>query len=142
MTPLAVFEAFAADFERAVRDDDWSRLEEYLAPGARYRNVGLAEEDPVGPRAILDRFRSDVASWDRRFDTRELVGLDTPSVTGNRLTRRWRCTYTLDGAPDLVLEGEARYRIVGERIEEIEEELTPRSMERLRAWMGEHGGRL
>jgi len=142
VTPRSVFEAFAADFERAVGDDEWSRLERYLAPRARYRNVGLAEHEPIGPRAILDCFRSDVARWDRQFDTRVLVGLDTPSVTGNRLTRRWRCTYTLDGTPDLVLEGEARYRFAGDRIEEIEEELTPASMQRLHAWMEAHGGRL
>ena len=37
---IDTFESFAADFEVAVEDDDWSRLEKYLADDATYVNVG------------------------------------------------------------------------------------------------------
>ncbi|NNJ94112.1 MAG: hypothetical protein HKP57_05155 [Halobacteria archaeon] len=33
---IDTFESFAADFEAAVADDNWSRLEKYLAGDATY----------------------------------------------------------------------------------------------------------
>ncbi len=137
-----IFEAFAAAFEAAVDDDDWSRLAPYLAEDATYWNVGGPDPQCKGRKAILAFLKTDVANNDRHFDTRTLVALAPPTAKGNRLSRRWRCTYTLAGARDLVIEGEARYRIEDDLIQEIEEEVTADTMQRLDAWMGEYGDRL
>jgi hypothetical protein len=53
-----------------------------------------------------------------------------------------RCTYTLSGAPDLVVEGEARYLFEGDLIKEIEEEVTVVSMQKFYEWMRYYGDRL
>ena len=139
---IETFESFAADFEAAVEDDDWSRLEKYLAEDATYWNVGGPEPKCKGRDAMLAYLKADVANSDRRFDTRTLIALTPPTAEGNRLSRQWCCNYTLAGAPDLMMEGEARYVFEGKLIKEIEEELTAVSMQKLGEWMQKYGGRL
>ncbi len=67
------------------------------------------------------------------------IALSPPVAQGNRLSRHWRCTYRLTGAPDLVVEGEARYLFEGDLIKEIEEEPTAASFQRLGQWMDQYG---
>jgi ketosteroid isomerase-like protein len=136
------FESFAADFETAVEDDNWSRLEKYLAEDATYLNVGGPEPKCKGRDAIIAFLKADVTNTDRRFDTRTVVPLTSPTSDGSRLSRQWRCTYTLAGAPDLVMEGEARYLFEGNLIKEIEEEITAASMQKFEEWMRSYGERL
>ena len=136
------FERFAAAFEAAVEDDDWSRVGKHLAENATYLNVGGTDSKIEGREAIKAFLQADVSSTDRRFDTRTLIALAPPGVNGNRLSRRWRCIYTLAGVPDLVVEGEARYLFQGDLIKEIEEELTAVSKQKMQEWMQEYGDRL
>ena len=136
------FNAFAADFESCVLDDRWARLEKYFVDNASYWNVGGPDPKIVGRGAILDYLRDNVANTDRRFESRYLEGITDPAVTGNRLSRKWRVTYGLSGAPDLVLEGEARYEFDGELIRSLEEEITPESMRTYLEWIAKHGERL
>ncbi len=139
---IDTFESFAADFEVTIEDDDWSRLEKYLAEDATYLNVGGPDPKCEGRDSILAFLKSDVSNTDRRFDKRTVIALTPPTAEGNRLSRRWRCTYTLAEAPDLVVEGEARYLFEGNRIKEIEEELTAVSMQKFYEWMQNYGDRL
>ena len=136
------FERFAADFEAAVADDDWSRLEKHLAEDVTYLNVGGPDPVSQGRDAVIAFLQADVANNDRRFDTRTLVALTPPDIEANRLSRQWRCTYTLAGAPDLVVEGEARYLFEGDLIKQIEEEITVDTLQRLEAWMRDHAEQL
>jgi hypothetical protein len=142
MNIIDIFERFARDFETTVADDDWSRLEKYLAEDATYLNVGGPDPKAEGRGAILDYLHQDVANQDRRFDSRTLEGLTPPEAEGDHLSRRWRSTYTLAGAPDLVVEGEARYLFENGLIKQIEQELTPASMQAYMAWMTKYGDRL
>lgn len=139
---IEIFESFAADFEAAVQDDNWSRLEKYFTKDATYLNVGGPDPKCEGRDAILAFLKEDVSNNDRRFDTRTLIALTPPSAEGDRLSRRWRCTYSLAGAPDLVVEGEARYRFEGDLIKQIEEEATAASMQNVDEWMQKYGDRL
>lgn len=136
---VEIFERFAADFELSVADDDWSRLAKYLADDATYLNVGGPDPKCQGRAAILTYLKEDISSYDRRFDTRKLAALAPPTADGNRLRRRWRCTYTLAGAPDLVVDGEARYLFDGDLIKEIEEEATRASMRKVEEWAQKYG---
>ena len=142
MNIINTFERFAADFEVTINDDDWSRLVNYIAENATYLNVGGPDPKCEGRESILDYLKADVSNTDRRFDTRTLIALTPPTAEGNRLTRRWRCTYTLAGAPDLVVEGEARYLFEGDLIKEIEEEPTTDSMRKVDEWLREYGDNL
>lgn len=142
MSIIARFERFAADFETAVGDNDWSRLQRHLANDAIYLNVGGPDPKIEGRKAILDYFEQDVSDFDRRFDGRSLVALTPPAAEGDRLSRRWRCTYSLAGTPDLVVEGEARYVFERDLIKEIEEEPTADSMRKVDEWMRQYAGKL
>jgi hypothetical protein len=142
MPIIEQFESFAADFEVAVQDDNWSRLGKYFAPNATYLNVGGPDPTVKGRDAIVAYLKRDFSENDRRFDSRMLAALTPPTVEGNRLSRRWRCTYTVAGAPDLVLEGEARYLFDGTLIKAIEEEATAESMQSYERWMRENGTKL
>ena len=139
---IDTFENFAADFELAIKDDDWSRLEKYLAEDATYLNIGGPDPKSEGRDAVINFLKNDVANHDRKFDTRTLIPITPPRVQGNRMSRQWRCTYTHSGTPDLVLEGEARYMFENGLIKEIEEEITPHAMQRLKEWMREYGDQL
>lgn len=139
---INTFESFAADFEAAVEDDDWSRLGKYLTENATYLNVGGPDPKCEGRDAILAFLKADVANSDRRFDSRTLIALTPPVAEGNHLSRQWRCTYTLASVPDLVVEGEARYVFEGDLIKGIEEEITPASMQNFGEWMQKYGDRL
>jgi len=136
------FNSFAADFEACVADDQWDRLEAYFAANAMYWNVGGPDPRIKGRSEIIDYLKNDIAKNDRRFDSRTLQGLSEPTVAGQKLSRRWRCTYKLAGAPDLVVEGEARYEFDGELIGSLEEEITPNSMARYVEWMRNYGSKL
>ncbi len=142
MAMIDTFEGFATAFEAAVDDDNWSRLEKYLAEDATYLNVGGPDPKCEGRDVIIAFLKADVSNTDRRFDTRHLVALGPPTTAEKRLFRQWRCTYTLAGVPDLVLEGEARYLFEDDLIKGIEEELTPASMQTLDDWMRLYGDRL
>ena len=142
MDPVALFEAFAAAFEAAVADDNWSCLTPFLAEDVTYLNAGGLGPKCKGRDAVITYFQKDVNDSDRRFDSRKLEALTSPTVNDGCLTRRWRSTYTLAGVPDLVVEGEACYWFEGEHIKAIEEELTPDSMQAYMDWMQHYGDRL
>lgn len=142
MNNIETFNNFAAAFEDAVKDDNWTRLEKYLAEDATYLNVGGPDPKCKGRDAIIAFLKSDVSNTDRRFDTRSLNALTPPVIDGERLTRQWRCTYTLAEAPDLIVNGEARYLFENGLIKEIEEEVTSGSMLNFEEWMGKYGVRL
>ena len=142
MDNIDTFNKFAAAFEDAVEDDDWSRLEQYLAEDVTYLNVGGPDPKSEGSAAVIAFLKADVANTDRRFESRNLVALTFPVTEGERLARQWRCTYSLANTPDLVVEGEARYSFENGLIKEIEEEVTLDSMKGLGEWMEKYGERL
>ncbi len=139
MSIIDTFERFATDFEAAVQDDDWCRLEKFFSEDATYLNVGGPDPKSVGRASVLAYLKADVSAVDRQFDRRDLVALTPPVTEERRLSRRWRCTYRLAGAPDLVVEGEARYLFEDDLIKEIEEEPTTDSVQQLGEWMEQYG---
>ena len=142
MNNIDTFNGFAAAFEEAVEDDNWTRLEKYLADDATYLNVGGPDPKSEGRDAVVAFLKTDVANTDRRFDKRTLTALSSPVTEGDSLSRQWRCTYSLSETPDLVVEGEARYLFENGLIKEIEEEVTSDSMQKLGEWMDKYGDRL
>ena len=142
MDTKKVFENFAADFERTIVDDDWTRLGKYFADDATYINVGEQKGKLQGPTNIIRYLKENVENTDRKFESRTLIALTEPRVEGNRLNRKWRAVYTLTGVPDLVVEGEARYLIEDGLIKQAEQELTPESAQIYAQWMNENGDKI
>lgn len=142
MNNIDIFNRFAAAFEAAVEDDNWTRLEQYLTEDATYLNVGGPDPKSEGRDSVISFLKNDVANIDKRFNSRRLIALTEPKTEGGRLSRKWRCTYALAGVPDLVLEGEARYQFENNLIKEIEEEITGKSIQKLGEWMEKYGEKL
>ena len=142
MSLIDRFNSFAAAFEACVTSDNWESLGEFFTENATYCNVGGPDPLIRGRQEIVEYLKNDVANNDRRFDSRTLQAVTEPLVIGQKLSRRWRCTYTLAGSPDLIVEGEAQYEFNGELIRSLEEKLSPESIESYAAWMEKFGARL
>ncbi|MET0082320.1 MAG: nuclear transport factor 2 family protein [Sedimenticola sp.] len=142
MSLVDQFNSFAAAFEECIASDNWENLGKYFAENATYWNVGGPDPVIKGRSTIVEYLKNDVSNNDRRFDSRRLQAISEPSVIGNCLSRRWRCTYTLTGTPNLVVEGEARYEFNGELISSLEEEITQESMKGYVEWMEKYNARL
>ena len=142
ITIIDIFESFAADFEATLRDDNWSRLKKYFTPEATYKNVGDSNSECRGQEDILSYLKTDVSTFDRKFDSRNLIALNPPEIKENQLSRKWQTTFTLKGTPDLIIEGEARYFFEGKLIKGIEEEITPESLQKLDQWLKVYGIKL
>jgi hypothetical protein len=135
MNLLARFLAFSGDFEKTVADDHWSRLEPYFTEDVVYETYGDFGRRTEGRRAVFARLRKDLDAFDRRCQSRRVVTTSGPEVDDNRVLRSWVCTFHLDGAADLMIEGSERVTYDGGRIVMLEEELSEASERRLLAWI-------
>lgn len=142
MSIIDRFNSFAEAFEACVTDDKWERLGKYFSENAMYQNIGEPGPAIKGRTKIIEYLKNDISNNDRRFDSRNLQAISKPVAVGNKLSRNWRCTYTLAGATDLVIEGEARYEFDGELICFLKEEITPESLVRYVEWMEKFGSML
>ena len=84
MTNLECFAAYAADFEKTYKDDDWSRLGRYFAPDAIYQVKGDPFTTKIqGSDAIFKGIKKSLDGFDRRFATREVALEGAPEVEGD-----------------------------------------------------------
>ena len=103
MSNLPTFGNYAADFEQSLRDDDWTRLEQYFATDSSYLPGDGTEA--VGRAAVMQALQDSVNALERKSDSRELVGEPDISEAGNTVTLNYQLKYTKDGLPDLNLKG-------------------------------------
>ncbi len=108
MSKIARFVSYAAAFEKAFENDDWSLLEESFSEDAVYE-IGLpllGAERSEGRAAILAWFPDVLDRFDRRFDSRTLEVLEGPTEEGDEVRIRGSAIYRTSGLPDfsLVLE--------------------------------------
>lgn len=144
MDPVARFAQYAEAFEEVVADDDWTRLEPFFTEDAVYE---ILAGPPFGGRhegreAVFAALKASLDTFDRRFRSRDLEILDGPSLIDGRVRIRWRVTYALDEAPNLVLEGEELCELERDRIRRLTDRFEEHSLEGTVAWMSEHGAKL
>ncbi|MGI9590557.1 MAG: nuclear transport factor 2 family protein [Myxococcota bacterium] len=111
------FMAYAADFEKTLADDDWSRLFQHFSPDAVYRvesNVFGCEL--TGPEAVFAGMKKSLNGFDRNFDSREIAMTEGPEVDGDEMRLSWTVTYHKDGLPDFALRGKSMGRVQDDRI--------------------------
>lgn len=65
------FQAYAADFELAYADDDWSRVASHFTEDASY-DAGDGSKIAFGRDAILLKLKGTVDGLDRQMDQRDL----------------------------------------------------------------------
>jgi len=135
------FAAYAAAFEEAFRSDDWSAVEPFFHEDVVYE-VPLPA--PLGGRfegraAVLAYLKDVLDRFDRRLATREVTLLEGPTQTGDVVWVRGRADYTAAGAPDLTFELEELASFDGDRIRHLEDRYAPAEVERVQAWLKQHG---
>lgn len=144
MDPIRRFGEYAAAFEKAYAEDDWSVLEPFFTEDAVYETLadeplgGVAE----GREAVLAWFQRSIDGFDRRFATREVSLVAGPELREDAVWMRWRARYTLPGAPPLEIEGEERAWLEGDRIRRLEDRMEPDAGKRAIEHMGAHAGKL
>jgi hypothetical protein len=143
MTPLQRFFVYAQDFEATVKDDDWSRLEQYFAPDATYEVSG----DPftcrlMGREAIFKGIKKSLDGFDRRFATREVALEGAPVVEGDTVSLSWAVTYGRPGSPPLVLHGRSSATYADGRIARLADSYEAPALASASAWLRQHGSDL
>lgn len=111
------FMAYAADFEKTLADDDWSRLRPHFADDAIYRvESDLFGCELEGPDRIFEGMKKSLDGFDRRFTSRSIDLTGAPEVEGETLRIGWKVTYHEPGLPDFVLPGRSLARVQDDRI--------------------------
>ena len=144
MSALRCLVAYAAAFEKAYADDDWSVVEPVLSEDAVYDAglPGVLAGWIEGRDAILAHFRDVLDRFDRRFASRRVEVVDGPHEEGDAVWVKGRAIYTVDGVPDLAPELEETARFSGDRIRHLEDVYEPAKKERLGTYVKAHGARL
>lgn len=141
MNPVECFKAYATAFEEAYASDDWTVLEPFFTQDAAYEIVAPA---PFGGRqegrsAVLAYFRDSVNAFDRTFDSRKVDLREGPTAREDGVHASWTATYSLAGAPDLIMEGEERAVFEGNRIQLLEDRISDGEAKKVTAYLAEHG---
>jgi hypothetical protein len=113
MDILTHFLAYAGDFEKSYKDDEWGRLNQYFTDDAVYEVNGLGVTCRLqGPTAIFKGIKKSLDGFDRRFDSRKIDITSAPVVEGDTMRVGWVVTYEKNGVAPFPLRGrsEARYR--------------------------------
>jgi hypothetical protein len=135
------FVRYAAAFEKAVRDDDWSVVEPFFTEDAVYE-VPLGP--PLGARlegrdAILAYFKEVLDRFDRRFDSREVELLEGPREQGDSVWIRGRAVYRKRGVPELAFELEETATFEGDRICRLADHYDGSAEDDLSGYLAQHG---
>jgi hypothetical protein len=144
MTILDRFMAYAAAFEEAVANDDWTPVGTFFTDDADYQTIGPPPfgQSAKGRAAVLAHFKSSLDGFDRLWDTREVSVLGTPEVSADAVRFRWLETLRKPGLPDLRLEGEELARFAGDRIQHLEDRFTAETAAEVQRYLGAHGAAL
>jgi hypothetical protein len=113
MENLPRFMAYAADFEKTLADDDWSRLRQYFAEDAVYEVASTSFGCKlIGPDAIFKGMKKSLDGFDRKFDGRSVDVVSGPAMDGDTMRMSWEVTYRKQGKTPYVLRGSSgvRYR--------------------------------
>jgi len=140
MSKIPRFAAYAAAFEKAYANDDWSLVEPFFTEDVVYE-TGLGPPfggTVTGRAAILAYFRDIVD----RFESRELALLEGPEQEGDAVWIRGSATYRAPGVPDFVLELEETTRFDGDRIRRLEDRYSPAMQQALADHLKAYGGKL
>jgi hypothetical protein len=103
---LGTFVAYAQAFEATYADDDWGRLDAFLAPDLVYRVLGTPRWDCVveGRTAVYAAIKRFLDGFDRHCERRVLPGGTPPSVEGDVLRVTGTAAYRRGDAEELLLE--------------------------------------
>ena len=123
MSKIARFGAYAAAFEKAFENDDWSVVEPFFTEDAVYDAGELPHFGGriEGRDAILAHFKTVLDAFDRRFESRGIELTEGPFEEGDTVRIVGSAIYRSPGVPELVLSLEERATFEGDRIALLED---------------------
>jgi hypothetical protein len=143
MSILERFMAYAADFEKTLVDDDWSRLGQYFGDDAVYRiESDVFGCELTGPSAIFAGMKKSLDGLDRKFTGRKIAITEGPDVEGDELRVGWTVTYQKDALPPFVFRGKSRARVHDDEIVLLVDSFDERVDDEMAAWTRVTGIRL
>ena len=144
MSRIPRFVAYAAEFEKAFENDDWSLLAPFFSEDAVYETglPLLGRERCEGRAAILAWFPDVLDRFDRRFDSRTLELVEGPKEQGDEVWIHGSATYRAEGIPDLVVVLEETVRFEGDRIVSLEDRYTAEMVAEIERFVAEYGPKL
>ncbi len=114
---LQQFLTYAADFEKTLHDDDWTRLEPFFADDAVYEVEAQSFGCRLsGRKAIFAGMKRSLDNFDRKFSRRRLDITSAPEVSGDEMRVGWKVTYQQADLPEYVIEGRTLARSAGDHI--------------------------
>ncbi len=132
--------AYAADFEKTLLDDDWSRLRQYFADDAVYEvEAGSFGCKLVGPDAIFKGIKKSLDGFDRKFDGRSVNVTSGPAMDGDAMRMSWEVTYRKAGKTPYVLRGKSSVRYRDGKIVALADTYGPEVDGEATAWMQQNG---
>jgi hypothetical protein len=136
------FLAWAAAFEETYRDDDWSRLEPFLAPDVVYEVVGTPFACVIRGRAeVLAAMRRSLNGFDRHC-VRRIAPASMPRQEGDAVVVRGTVGYTRGDSPELVVSVTERATYAADRIVRLVDAYDADTVARGTAWLAEWGAGL
>ena len=143
MDTVERFVAYAADFEKTLADDDWSRLTPHFSETAVYRvESDLFGCELTGPENIFAGMKKSLDGFDRNFPTREIAMTEGPEVEGDEMRVSWTVTYHKPGLPDFVLRGKSLARVRDGKIVLLVDSYDERVNAEVASWVHETGLKL
>ena len=140
MSIVERFVTYAADFEKTLADDDWSRLTPHFSSDAVYRvEADLFGCELTGPQSIFAGMKKSLDGFDRHFREREIQMTEGPDVEGDELSVAWTVTYHQDDLPDFVLRGRSRARLDDGKVALLVDSYDESVSAELASWMRETG---
>jgi hypothetical protein len=140
MENLPRFMAYAADFEKTLVDDDWSRLRQYFADDAVYE----VHSDSFGcklsgPDAIFKGIKKSLDGFDRKFEDRSVNVTSGPAMDGDAMRMSWEVTYRKEGKTPYLLRGTTAVRYRDGKIVHLADTYGPEVAAEGAAWMQQNG---
>lgn len=134
------FLAYAQDFEKTYKDDDWQRLRQHFADDAVYE----VKNSPVACRlegcdAILKGIRKSLDGFDRKFTVRRIEVRAAPELLENGVAVAWAGIYEKEGVGSVTITARTEARYDGDRILYMTDAYDPPSAESF-DWFRRYGG--
>ncbi len=140
MNLMETFLAYANDFEKTYKDDDWTRLRQYFADDAVYevkaQSFGCRLQ---GPDAIFKGIKKSLDGFDRRFESRAIQITSSPEIEGDEIRIGWEVTYTLRDLPPYLLRGRSQARLQAGKIVYLSDAYEPSAEAAAQAWQQANG---
>jgi hypothetical protein len=136
MENLPAFLSYARDFEKTLRDDDWTRLVQYFAADAVY-DIEISEYGShiVGRDAIFRGIKKSLDGFDRKFDGRDVQVTSPPEMDGEWMKMSWVVTYKKADKEPFPLRGASRVLYRDGKIAHLVDSYGPGVVDEIRTWM-------